>query len=154
MLSCIAVPITVFVLACLYWQKASALPSMTLAAGFGPGYFPAIVAGFLVLLAALELFQVVMARRVSACLSGTDRAESAEGLPGDIGAAFILLAAVAAYVLLTPVLGFIPAAVLMLLALSVLMGLKPLWRSSLFSVVAAVGLHVVFHEIFGVSFPG
>ena len=155
----IAVPLAVIGLAGFYWSKWDALPAMPLAAGFGPGFFPAIITGFLVFVSILELIRVFSSHRKSTIEDQANHAAE-ETFSGwrvagkDLLATGVLVAGVIGYAVLTPVLGFIPAAILMLVWLSLLMGLKPLWRSVLFSIVAAFGLYLVFHEFFGVSFPG
>lgn len=147
-----AIPIVAICLSFAYWQIAQSLPKMSLQAGYGPGFFPTIIAGFVILMASLELASVA-AQWLSTRTPVADGPAEGATFGADLLAASLLVISVATYTLLTPQIGFIAAAATMLLGLSVLMGLRPLWQSVVFSIFASVSLYMIFHKFFGVSFP-
>ena len=61
---------------------------------------------------------------------------------------FCVVAAVASM----PYIGFIPASAAIVLVLSIVMGLRPLWKCVAVSLLLAVGMYLIFSEGFGVVF--
>lgn len=148
----VAIPIVVICVSFSYWQIAQSFPRMSLQAGYGPSFFPTIIAGFVILMASVELASVAAKWLITRTPVADGPAEGAT-FGADLLAASLLAIGVAAYTLLTPQIGFIAAAATMLFGLSVLMGLRPLWQSGVFSIFASTSLYVIFHKFFGVSFP-
>ncbi len=128
-----------------YGAAAQNFPHMDLQEGFGPGFFPSIVAAALCLLALAEA-----ARRLVEHLS--ERGDRPSGGRRDLLNASLLAGVVVAAVLSMPVVGFVPASTALVFCLSVAMGMRPLWKSALASLLVAVSVHFIFSRGFAVLF--
>ncbi len=141
-------PFFLFLVVIVYGVTAQGFPVMDLQEGFGPGFFPTIIMAIAGLFALIEgVRQIAEYRRLP------------KQEPSDWGISFreftnslIVIACVVGAVVSMPYVGFIPASAVMVLVLSIVMGLRPLWKSAVISLLLAVGLFLVFSEGFGVVF--
>lgn len=145
------------VLAIAYGVVGDSYPAMGLQEGFGPGLFPVIIAGVVVVFAALEtaqnglIFRKIQKAPVDSGAAAV--AGPASGVDGhEIVSSLVIAVAVVVAVLLMPVIGFIAASAALLLVLSVSMGMRPLWKSAAISVLVAASLFLVFNKGFDVVF--
>lgn len=148
MIARIIFPATIALLALPYFLIAQAYPEMSLQEGFGPGFFPSIIAavvGVLALVEALtQLLHYVRDRRRDNAPGATLGIEWRE-----VWGAGLLVAAVVATVLAVPYTGFTVAACALVFVLSIAMGMRPVWLSALVSVLVGVSIHTIFAHIFG-----
>ena len=136
-------PFFLLLAALAYGVAAQNFPDMGLQEGFGPGFFPTIIAAVTCLFSLVE------------CARQLRRSEP-DAAPGeaahDFLNGFILAGCVVAAVLSMPFIGFVAASAALVLILSITMGLRPLWKSGLVSLLIAAALHLVFSQGFGVLF--
>ena len=121
---------------------------MGLQEGFGPGFFPTIITLIVGLFALIEgARQIANYRR-----PGSDRSPNWSDGFRELTNSLIVASCVVGSVLSMPYIGFIPASAAMVLVLSIIMGLRPLWKSVAVSLLLSVGLYLVFSKGFGVVF--
>ena len=141
-------PFFLFLLALTYGLTAQNFPAMGLQEGFGPGFFPTIIMAIIGLFALIEgMRQIAEYRR----LKSSQKADWGISFREFTNSLIVVFCVVAA-VLSMPYIGFIPACAAMVLVLSIVMGLRPLWKSAAVSLLLAVGLYLIFSEAFGVVF--
>lgn len=145
------------VVAIAYGVVGDGYPAMDLQEGFGPGLFPVITAGIVVIFAVLETAQNALILRKIQKAPVESGAAAAAGPPSGVDgrefvSSLVIAGAVAAAVLLMPLIGFIAAGAGLLMVLSASMGMRPLWKCAAISVVVAAGLFLVFNKGFDVVF--
>ena len=141
-------PFFLFFSAFTYGLVAQRFPTMGLQEGFGPGLFPTIITAIIGLFALIEgLRQIAEYRRSKS----TEKADWGISLREATNSLIVIFCVVAS-VLSMPYVGFIPASAALVLVLSIVMGLRPLWKSAAVSLFLAVGLYLIFSEGFGVVF--
>ncbi len=148
MLGRIFFPFFLFFLALAYGLAAQNFPAMGLQEGFGPGFVPTIIMSIVGLFALIEGVRQYLEYRRTKATEGLDWGVS----PREFSNSVIVIVSVVGAVLAMPHVGFIPASAAMVLVLSIVMGLRPLWKSISLSLLLAVGLYLVFSEGFGVVF--
>ncbi|MBI4458110.1 tripartite tricarboxylate transporter TctB family protein [Candidatus Uhrbacteria bacterium] len=144
-------------LAIAYGVVGDNYPAMGLQEGFGPGLFPVIIAGVVAVFAVLETVQnTLILRKIQKAPIESGVAAVAGPASGVDGHEFIsslvIVTAVVAAVLLMPVIGFVAASAGLLLVLSMVMGMRPLWKSVAISALVAGSLHLIFSKGFDVVF--
>jgi len=145
------------VAAAVYGIVGAGYPGMGLQEGFGPGLFPVIIAAIVAVFAALETAQNVMTLRKinkapieADAVALTGPAFGVNG--GEVVSSAVLVVTVLAAVLMMNVVGFVAASAGLLLVLSAVMGMRPLWKSAAVSVLLAAGLFLIFSKGFDVVF--
>lgn len=142
-------PACIALLALLYGYIAQGYPSMSLEEGFGPGLFPTIVAAIVGALAVAEvIIQSVRATRSNAALSANDLPQVSISLRELVATCGLVLLVVAT-VFAIRYIGFIAAASALVFALSIAMGVRPIWLSAAASVMVAFTAHFIFSRLFG-----
>jgi hypothetical protein len=145
----IVFPAVIALLAFLYGWIAQGFPSMSLDEGFGPGLFPAFIAATVGVLAVAE----VLIQSMSAYRSNIDPAQRDIPLLSislrELVATCLLVALIVATVFAIRHVGFIPAASGLVFALSLAMGMRPVWLSALASIAVALSTHFIFSGVFG-----
>ncbi len=145
----IVFPACIALLAFMYGWIAQGFPSMSLDEGFGPGLFPAFIAAIVGVLALAE----VLIQSKSASSTNNDPAPS--DLPRvsislrELVATCLLVALVVATVFAIRHVGFVAAASGLVFALSLAMGMRPIWASALASIAIALSTHFIFSGLFG-----
>ena len=138
-------PLFLLLAALAYGVMAQDFPDMGLQEGFGPGFFPTIVAAIVCLFSLVECARQLIERR-------SEPGVAPSGAARDFLSSFILAGCVGAAVLSMPFIGFVAASAALVLILSITMGMRPLWKSVLVSLLIAAALHLVFSQGFGVLF--
>ncbi len=142
-------PAVIALLAVMYGWIAQGFPSMSLDEGFGPGLFPAFIAATVGVLALAE----VVIQSVSASRSNIDPTQRDIPLVSislrELAATCLLVALIVATVFAIRYVGFIPAASGLVFALSLAMGMRPIWVSALSSIAVALSAHFIFSGLFG-----
>ena len=114
----------------------------------GPALFPGLIAAGLCIAGFLLIVHGVRDRVSQPWLVWDDWVRS----PRHVVALLILLGAIVFYIVASDRLGFIPTAVVILVAL--LSALRvPLWRAVLIAVIAAVAVHFAFYKLLRVPLP-
>ena len=148
MLGQIFFPFFLVLVALTYGLAAQRFPPMGLQEGFGPGFFPTIIMAVVGLFALMEgIRQIVDYRRLKSSRKA-DWGISFREFTNSLIVVFCVVAAV----LSMPYIGFIPASAAIVLVLSIVMGLRPLWKCVAVSLLLAVGMYLIFSEAFGVVF--
>ena len=148
MLGQIFFPFLLFLFAVTYGLMAQGFPAMGLEEGFGPGLFPTIITVLIGLFTLIEVVRQVIAYRRKPSTEGLDWGVSLREVVNSLIVAGCVVAAVSSM----PYIGFIAASAILVLILSIVMGMRPLWKSAAVSVSLAIGLYFVFSEGFGVIF--
>ena len=148
MLGRIFFPFSLFLLALAYGLAAQRFPAMGLQEGFGPGLFPTIITSIVGLFALVEGTRQVLRYRRTRAAAGADWGVGFREVSNSV----IVVASVVAAVLAMPHVGFVPASAALVLVLSAVMGMRPLWKSVSLSLFLAAGLYLIFSEGFGVVF--
>lgn len=148
MLGRIFFPFLLFLFALTYGLMAQGFPSMGLQEGFGPGLFPTIITSLIGFFALIEAARQIAAYRQTRSTEGIDWGISLREVVNSL----IIVLCVIATMLSMPFIGFIASSAILVLILSVVMGMRPLWKSAAVSLLLAIGLYFVFSEGFGVIF--
>lgn len=142
-------PAFIALLAIPYGLIAEGFPVVSLEEGFGPGLFPGIIAIIIGTLAGMEfVVQTVKA------LSGSPR-QPLDDLPRtsvtfrELLASVCLVGAIIAAVLSIRYIGFVAAGSALVFALSLAMGMRPVWLSAICAIAVAATVHLVFSGAFG-----
>lgn len=114
----------------------------------GPALFPGLIAVGLCLAGALLVLRGLRERPRRAWLVWGDWVRS----PRHVLALAVLLASILFYILVAGWLGFLPTAVLILLAMFLVLGVPP-GRALLVAVVAALVVHFAFYRLLRVPLP-
>ena len=140
-------PGIILVSAGIYGIAAVGFPEMELQEGFGPGLFPKLIALVVAVLCVFEIMREVIAGR------GQEKSPNDWGISSHefVNSAILVVAVVVALILM-PHVGFVVAGTALVMFLSVIMGLRPLWKSLVASALITTGLYGVFSEGFGVIF--
>jgi hypothetical protein len=135
-----------------YHWKANHLPYSGLTDAVGAGGLPKILGtllfGFGLLLALRAGLVILAARRASMATSSVENAEPFFELRG-----VALLGLAAVYVLIAPLIGYLPAILLLLVAVAVLAGAKLNLRSVLTGGLMALTLAFIFIWLVGTQQP-
>lgn len=144
-----AFPAIVLAAALVYGWVAWNYPAMPLHRGFGPGFYPVIIAALVAFLAAIETTRQIYALR-----------RAADGEPANedhvrfdrrgLACAAILTAGVIAMALAVRPLGFVVASAGLVTVLTMLMGTRSLWQALAFGLLASGAIYLVFAKGFGV----
>ena len=140
-------PTVIFVCAGMFGIHATSFPIMELQEGFGPGLFPKLIAVAVMVLCAFEIAREIMVARRQ------KKVEMNWGITRDeaINCALLIIAVVTA-LLAMPYVGFVVAGSALVMLLSIIMGLRPLWKGLLTSVIITTSLYWIFSEGFGIIF--
>lgn len=141
-------PFLLLLFALTYGVMAQRFPTMGLQEGFGPGLFPTIITSLIGFFALVEIVRQFAAYRRETLSAGLDWGISLR----EVANSLIIILCVVAAVLSIPLIGFIAASAILVLILSIVMGMRPLWKSAAISICLAIGLYFVFSEGFGVVF--
>ncbi|HWK97725.1 MAG TPA: tripartite tricarboxylate transporter TctB family protein [Pseudolabrys sp.] len=116
---------------------------------YGPSLFPRVLGTLLIICGAVLVWRGLAARR-----AGERWVEMAPWTrePWRVGSFFLMLALLLAYILLGDTIGFIPMAIVMLLALFVWFGVRPL-TAVITAVIATFVIHWFFSSLLRVPLP-
>jgi putative tricarboxylic transport membrane protein len=114
----------------------------------GPALFPGLIAAGLCIAGALLVVSGVRDRANQPWLAWDDWVRS----PRHVLALVILLASVVFYIAVADTLGFLPAAIIILLAMFTVLRVPP-GRAVLVAVVAALVIHFAFYKLLRVPLP-
>jgi putative tricarboxylic transport membrane protein len=114
----------------------------------GPALFPGLIAAGLCIGGVLLVFKGWTARREQPWLVWDDWVRS----PRHVLALAVLLGAIVFYILVSEWLGFLPTAVLILLALFLVLDVPP-GRAVLIAVIATLVVHFAFYKLLRVPLP-
>jgi len=114
----------------------------------GPALFPGLIATGLCIAGFLLIVRGVRERANQPWLVWDDWVRS----PRHVAALLILLGSIVFYIAVSTPLGFLPTAVIILVALLAALRV-PLWRAVLIAVVAAVVVHFAFYKLLRVPLP-
>ena len=146
----IAFPAVIALLAFMYGWIALSFPSMSLDEGFGPGLFPGVIAAIVGVLALAEvLIQSMSAYRSNSSGPAQSDIPLVSISLRELVATCLLVVLVVATVFAIRHVGFIPAASGLVFALSLAMGMRPIWVSALASIAIALSAHLIFSGLFG-----
>lgn len=141
-------PFLLFAVALTYGFAAQKFPSMGLQEGFGPGLFPTIIASVICIFTLIEGI-----RQIFAFISRQPGVSINWGVTSrEFFNSVIVVLCVVAAVIAMPYFGFVAASTALVFVLSMVMGLRPIWKSVAISFLIAGGLFLVFSEGFGVVF--
>ena len=121
-------------------------PSFAKAAKVGPGHFPAAVAILMGVLALILLAKTFVPKPGQAGNDGGDATKAGSGPVDKMGRKHLIVGFVlfALYVLLTPLIGFIPSSILFVLAMARIVGAMSWVKCGLTSVLITGFLWLVF----------
>ena len=140
--------ILLLVVAVAYYAVTVRIPISTLSDEVGPQGLPTILAVLLAVLGAALALRGAFKRR--AVQTGTGSSDDEEGtLPRALG----FLGIGAGYILIAPVLGYVPAVALLIAAIAVYEGVRPSWRVGAVALAGAVGFWLTFVKLLGVVQP-
>jgi putative tricarboxylic transport membrane protein len=114
----------------------------------GPALFPGLIAAGLCIAGVLLMVNGVRDRANQSWLVWDDWVRS----PRHVVGLLVLLGAIVFYIVAADRLGFLPTAVLILVALFSVLRV-PLWRAVLIAVIAAVLVHFAFYKLLRVPLP-
>ena len=140
-------PAMILVCAGIFGIAAVGFPLMELQEGFGPGLFPKFISITVMVLCAFEITREIAVAREQGAVKwdwGISRDEAINS--------GILIVAVVSALLAMPSVGFVIAGTALVMFLSVVMGLRPLWKGLLTSATITISLYWIFSEGFGVIF--
>lgn len=142
-------PAVIALLAVTFGWIAYGLPSMSLNEGFGPGLFPMVLGAIIAMLAVAEVVvQSIKARRSNIEVPDQTDPQLSISLR-EAGATCLLVALIVGAVVAVRHIGFVPAASGLVFALSLAMGMRPIWMTALASIAVALFAHLIFSEVFG-----
>jgi putative tricarboxylic transport membrane protein len=116
---------------------------------YGPALFPRVLGAFVIACGALLMRRGIAARRAGAPLVEMD---AWTRNPWRVGSFFLMLGLILAYILFSETVGFIPMALVMLMALFLWFGVRPI-TAVVTSLVAAIAIHWFFATLLRVPLP-
>ncbi len=153
MVARIVFPIAVFVAILVYAWVALGYPAMSLQRGFGPGFFPLIIAFLVAVLAAIEIANqaIALIRRRARSAVQTTAVKLDLGVNlRELTYTAILAASVITAVLAIRPLGFVAASAALVGVLTIAMGTRSPWQAIAAGVIASGSIYIIFAKGFGV----
>jgi putative tricarboxylic transport membrane protein len=138
-----------------YWHAAGALPEPLLKQAVGPGAFPRLIAGALVVLGALLVLGPLVRRRAGRATEPPVTADEEAGPAPDFRTMGLVMLGLVVYVVLFERLGFIVSTIIfMAWEVAVMEVERWRWlRAAPVVVLLPVVLYVLFAKILGVTLP-
>ena len=140
--------VLLLVVAAVYYAATLEIPISTLSDEVGPQGLPTILAGLLAVLGVALAARAVLQRRADQAV-----ARSTEDEQGSLPRALGFLGIGVGYIVVAPVLGYVPAVALLIAAVALYEGVRPSWRVGAIALAGAVGFWLTFVKLLGVAQP-